>query len=211
MTKQKRRSSNRYRLLLYDRFIGPHRILSFLISASLLGLWFAVSTQILDLPFLNVSGLFLSGAILFFGFWVYTMLGPFLSYAQTRDDHLLLQTPIYRLKIPYRIIRNTRPVEVRKIYPPSKLSAGQNSFLKPFFGHTALAVDLQGLPPPNIFLRLFFHRFTFSPDSLGIILLVQDWMGLSHQLSNRVDEWRMAHSDHPTQGASDAANILRES
>jgi len=211
MTKQKRRRKNRYRLLLYDRFIGRHRILSFLIFVALLVSWFAVSTQLFTLPFNNISGLFLSGAILFFGFWLFTMLGPLLAFTQTQEDHLLLQTPIYRLMIPYHLILNTRPVEIRKIFPPSSLSAGQHNLLKPLFGHTALAVDLQGLPPPNFYLRLFFHRFTFSPEATGLILLVDDWMDLSNQLSNSIDAWRMAHSDHPTQGASDAANIFRGS
>jgi hypothetical protein len=210
MSKQKRRRKNRYRLLLYNRFLGRYRILSFLIFVALLVSWFAISTKLFVLPFTNISGLFLSGAILFFGFWLFTILGPLLAFAQAHDEHLLLQTPLYRLRIPYQQILNTRPVEVRKIFPPSSLSVGQHSLLKPYFQQTALAIDLQGLPPPNFALRLFFHRFIFSPESTGIILLVDDWMGLSNQLSVRVDTWRMAHSDHPTQGASDAANILRD-
>jgi len=211
MSKQKRRRKTRYRLLLYDRFIGRYRILSFLLFVVLLVSWVAVSTQLFTLPFINISGLFLSGAILFLGFWLFTMLSPQLAFAQTQKDHLLLQTPVYRLMIPYHLILNTRPVEIRKIFPSSELSAGQHSLLKPLFGHTALAVDFQGLPPPNFYLRLFFHRFTFAPEGSGLIILVDDWMGLSNQLSDRVDAWRMAHSDHPTQGASDAANILRGS
>ena len=75
---------------------------------------------------------------------------------------------------------------------------------------TALAIDLQGLPPPSFLLRLFFHRFTFSPDTLGLVLLVDDWLGLSRQLTTKVDEWRMAQSTHPTRGASDAADIIRQ-
>jgi hypothetical protein len=210
MAKQKRRRKNRFRLLLYNRFLGRYRILSFLIFIVLLVSWFAISTKLFVLPFNNISGLFLSGAILFFGFWFFTILGPLLAFAQAHDDHLLLQTPLYRLRIPYQQILNTRPVEVRKIFVPSSLSVGQHILLKPHFQQTALAVDLHSLPPPNFALRLFFHRFTFSPESTGIILLVDDWMGLSNQLSVKVDTWRMAHSDHPTQGASDAANILRD-
>jgi hypothetical protein len=209
MPKRKRRRKTRYRLLLYERFIGRYRILSFLISMALLGAWFAVSTKIFTLPFDNISGLFFSGAILFAIFGLFSTLGPLLAFVQTQEDQLLLQTPLYRLTIPYRLILNTRPVEVRKIFPPSGLSAGQHGLLKPLFRHTALAVDLQGLPLPNFPLRLFFHRFTFSPETSGLILLVDDWMSLSSQLSDKVDSWRMAHTDHPTHGASDAANILR--
>jgi hypothetical protein len=209
MSKQKRRRKNRYRLILYDRFFGKYRIVSFLLFTSLMVSWFAVSTQLVILPFKNISGLFLSGAILFFSFWLYTTLGPLFAFVQAHEDYLLLQTPLYRLRIPFHHILNTRPVEIRKVFPPSSISAGQRSLLGPHLGQTALAVDLQGFPPPSISLRLFFHRLTFSPEAAGFILLVDDWMGLSNQLSVSVDTWRMAHSDHPTQGASDAANILR--
>lgn len=210
MSKRKRRRKSRYRLLLYERYLSRYQIFSFLISAVLVGSWFALSTQIFTLPFNNISGLFLSGAILFFIFGLFTTLSPFLAFVQTKEDHLLLQTPFYRLRVPYHLILNTRPVEVRKIFHPSGLSAGQHSLLKPLFRHTALAVDLQGPPLPKFPLRLFFHKFTFSPEANGLILLVDDWMGLSSQLSVKVDSWRMAHTDHPTHGASDAANILRD-
>jgi hypothetical protein len=211
MAKRKRRRKTRYHLILYDRFFRRYRVISFLLFLSLLASWFANSTQFLVLPFDNISGLFLSGAILFFGFWLFTTLGPLFAFVQTFDDYLLLQTPFYRLKVPYHHILNTRPVEIRKLYPASRLSAGQRNLLGPYLGQTALAVDLQGFPPPSFSLRLFFHRLTFSPEAAGIILLVHDWMGLSNRLSVSLDTWRMAHTDHPTHGASDAANILRDS
>jgi hypothetical protein len=207
----KLRRKNRYRLLLYDRFIGRFRLPAFLTSLALVATWFALSINLFTLPFNNISSLFLSGAILFFGFWLFANLGPLLAFTQAHDDHLRLQTPLYRIKIPYQQILNTRPVEVRKVFPPSSLSVGQHSLLKPLFGYTALAVDLQQLPPNNIHLRLFFHRLTFSPEAAGLVLIVDDWMGISNQLSDKVDSWRMAHSDHPTHGASDVVSILRDS
>jgi len=124
MSKRKRRHKTRYRLLLYERYLSRYQIFTFLVSALLVGAWFAVSTQIFTPPFNNISGLFLSGAILFFIFGLFTTLGPFLAFVQTKEDHLLLQTPFYRLMVPYHLILNTRPVEVRKIFYPSGLSAG---------------------------------------------------------------------------------------
>jgi hypothetical protein len=207
----KRQRGKRFRLLYYDRLIGRKRVPSFLIAATLLGLWFGVSTQELGWPDQEMANLLLSAGLLTLGFWLFTLLGPILAYAQTHEDHLSLQTPIYRLKIPYRHIRNTRPVKLQRIYPNATLSYGQRNFLRPFLEHTALAIDLQGLPSPSILLRLFFHRFTFSPEATGLVLLVEDWMGFSRQLSNRIDHWRMMHTHHPTHGASDAADILSQS
>jgi hypothetical protein len=211
--KRKRRSkrprANRFRLLLYDRVMSRVRTPSLILALLSLGTWYGIKSQWLNWPSIDKADLLLSSGLFFSGFWIFAWLSPILAYVQVLENHLLLQTPIYRLNLPYENIHNTRPVEVQKIFPPSRCSSGQRDFLKPFYGRTALAVDLHGLPPPSFLLRLFFHRFTFSPDALGIVLFVEDWLGLSHQLSTRVDAWRMARSTHPTRGASDAADILK--
>ncbi len=209
-TSSKRFRSNRFRLLYYDRVMSRVRFPSFILAVLSLALWYGVKSQWLNWPSIDKANLLLSSGLFFSGFWIFTCLSPILAYVQVLENHLHLQTPIYRLNIPYQNIHNTRPVELQKIFPPSRLTSGQQEFLKPFYGRTALAVDLQGLPPPSFVLRLFFHRFTFSPEALGIVLMVEDWLGLSHQLSTRVDAWRMARSTHPTRGASDAADLLKD-
>jgi hypothetical protein len=203
-----RHRSKRFRLLLYDRLMSRFRFPSLFLAVVSLGLWYGVKSQWLDWPNANKVSLLSSSGLFFTGYWIFTCISPILAYVQIMENHLRLQTPIYRINLPYKHIHNTRPVEVQKIFPPSKCSSSQRDFLRPFYGHTALAVDLKGLPPPSFFLRLFFHRFTFSPDTPGIVLLVEDWLGLSNELSSRIDTWRMDRSTHPTRGASDAADIL---
>ncbi|OGO15082.1 MAG: hypothetical protein A2Z14_05385 [Chloroflexi bacterium RBG_16_48_8] len=204
----KRPRPNRFRLLLYDRLMSRIRIPSLILAISNLTLWYGVKSQWLHWSSSDKASLLLSSGLLFLGFWIFSWLSSILAYVQILDNHLRLQTPFYRLNIPYKHIHNTRPVEVQKIFPPSNLSSSQRGFLRPFFGRTALAINLQELPSPHFLLRLSFHRFTFSPDALGFILIVEDWLGLSHQLSTKIDAWRMARSTHPTKGASDAADIL---
>jgi hypothetical protein len=211
--KRKKRSNGfrpkRFRLLLYDRVLGRVRILSLILAILSLGLWYGITSQWLNWPPIDKANILLSAGAFFTGFFIFTWLSPFLAYVQVFENHLHLQTPIYRINIPYQHIHNTRPVEVQKLFPSSNLSSSQRDFLRPFYGRTALAVDLQGLPPPSFIFRMFFHRFTFSPDTSGLVLLVEDWLRLSHQLSTRLDAWRMAHSSHITRGASDAADILK--
>jgi hypothetical protein len=207
----KRSRPHRFRLLFYDRVMVRVRIPSLILAVLSLALWFGLDQQWLGWPSANHSYLMLSSGVFFTGFWIFTWLSPILAYVQIMEDHLRMQTPFYRIRIPYKQIHNTRPVEIQKLFPLSRISSSQHEFLRPFYGRTALAVDLQGLPPPNFILRLFFHRFTFSPDSPGIVLLVDNWLGLSNQLSAKVDAWRMAHSTHITRGASDAADILSDS
>lgn len=207
----KRHHRNRFRLLLYDRVMSRIRLPSLILAASCFGLWYGITSQRIDYFSIDKANLLLTSGIIFSSYWLFTVISPLLAYVRILDDHLLLKTPFYRLRISYENVLNTRPVEVRKLFHPSKLSGSQHSLLRPFLGRTALAIDLHGLPPPDFRLRLFFHRLTFSPDTLGLFLLVHDWLGMSHLLSIKVDEWRMIHSSHITRGASDAADILKQS
>ena len=210
MSKRKRRHGDRFRLILYRRMIGRHRWTVFLIAITFFGSWYLINSQQLHwVPPVSPDLLLIAGAITLC-YWIFTLLGPLLAYTQARETHLRLQTPFYRLTIPYRHIRSVRPVEIRKAFSPSSLNGLQRRFLGPFFNRTAVAVDLQDLPRPSPMLRLYFHKFLFAPDSPGFVLLVDNWIALSHQLSNRIDAWRMQHSRSPRSGASDAAQILMD-
>lgn len=206
----KRKHGDRFRLLLYYRMIGRHRLTVLLLAVILLGLWYGIDSELVSWSHPVSAGLLLAAGFISFCFWLFTLLGPLQSYAQAREDHLRVQTPFFRLKIPYANIHSVRPIEMRKAFPPSSLRASQRGFLDPYFMRTAVAVDLQGMPKPSPMLRVFFHKFIFSQDSPGIVLLVENWIALSHQLSNRIDSWRMRHSRSPKSMGSDAAQILRE-
>ncbi len=131
-----------------------------------------------------------------------------MAYVQPRQDHLRLQTPIYRLKVSYRRIHNTRPVNIARMFPPSKLKVAQQRLLEPFYGSTALGVDLHGYPIHPLLLRLFLNRFMLAADQPGLVLLVSDWMALSNQLSSLTDAWRSAQQLEGQDPISDAAAIL---
>lgn len=204
------KQGDRFRLLVYYRVIGRQRLPSFLLSVMCIGLWYAVRYESLAWPSLDTADLLLPAGLLSLTFWVFSLLAPRQAYAQAREDHLRLQTPIYRVKVDYSRIQNTRPVKIGKVFSPSTLKLGQRRFLAPYIGHTALAIDLDEKPRYFRFLRLFLHRFTFAPDSAGFIILVDDWIALSHQLSSRIDSWRMAHNVHLRGDVSDAAYILQE-
>lgn len=206
----KRKHGDRFRLLLYQRMIGRQRWTAFLLTLIMLGLWYAIKSQWLSWSHPLSTGLLLTAAFIAFVFWLFTLLGPLQSYAQPREDHLRLQTPFFRLKIPYQHVHSVRPIEIRKAFPPSSMSGSQRAFLRPFFACTAVTVDLQGMPRPSPLLRIFFHKFVFAQDSPGIVLLVDNWLGLSHQLSNRIDTWRMQHFRPARGSGSDAAQILRQ-
>jgi len=201
---------DRFRLLLYQRWLSRYRQPTITLAVLLLGLWYPVSKNYLYWPPPTAAPWLMAGGLISLAFWLFTLLGSRLAYAQPREDHLRLQTPIYRLNVSYRRIHNTRPINLAKMFPPPTVRRANRWLLRPFFGATALGVDVQGWPLSPTVLRLFFNRFFFAADQPSFVLLVEDWMALSNQLSSRMDAWRGTRHERPRGPGIDAADILRE-
>lgn len=205
-----RDAKDRFQLLLYERRISRYRRPTLLLAILLLGLWYPVSKNFFEWPPPpSAPGLLLSGVISLV-FWVFTKLSSRLAYAQPREDHLRVQTPIYRLKISYRRIENTRPFDLAKVFPPSTLKRGERWLLKPFYGATALVIDMYDWPLRPAVLRLFFNKFFLAVDQPSFVLLVEDWMTLSNKLSSLMGEWRTSRQERSRRPGISAADILRE-
>jgi len=199
---------DRFRLLLYERRLSRYRQPTITLAVLLLGLWYPVSINYLYWPSPTDAPWLMAGSLVSLALWLFTLLGPRLAYAQPREDHLRLQTPIYRLKISYRRIHNTRPIDFAKMFPPPMVRRGDRWLLRPFFGATALGVDVQGWPLSPTVLRLFFNRFFFAVDQPSFVLLVENWMALSNQLSSHMDAWGGTRRERPRGPGIDASDIL---
>jgi hypothetical protein len=198
-------ASDRFPLLLYRLAVTRHQRRALALALMLLALWALVSREVVDWPRPPADAWLLSGGVVALAYWFFTLLGPGFAYAQPQRDHLRVQTPIYRLKVSYRRIQATRPVDLTRTFPSSSLRAADRSLLAPLYGRTAVGVDLTELPLPAGLLRLFFSRLFFAPDMTGLLLIVDDWMGFSQQLTARLDAWRQARQErgrHPGSGAS---------
>lgn len=200
----------RFPLLLYRQVIGRLRAPTFLLAALLLGLWGGVLSGRLDWPPETTEPWLLAGGLVSLAAWLMAWLGPRTAYVQARSDHLRVQTPIYRMKVSYRRIHNTRPIDLVRTFPPSSTRRAWRKDLAPFYGGTALGVDLRGYPLGRLTMRLFFHPLLFTPDQPGLLLIVPDWMALSRQLSARLDLWRNAQQVRPRGTGIGAAAILEE-
>lgn len=207
---RKGRPGDRYHLLLYRRILDRYRSPASVLAVLLLGLWYPVSRSMLPWPRPPADGWLLAGGFVSLAFWLFARFGPRWAYVQPREDHLRVQTPIYRLKISYRRIENTRPIEFGKMFPPSQLRGREQSLLKPYFGATAVGVDLRSWPIHPRILRMFLNPFFLSTDQPGLVLLVEDWMGLSNQLNSRLDVWRGSRRETRRRSGTRAADILRE-
>ncbi len=204
------RAGDRFRLLLYERALARYRRPTFFLAILQLGLWLPVDIGMVAWPPPPAAGWLLAGGAVSLLAWLFVWLAPRLAYVQAHRDHLRLQTPIYRLKISYRRIHNTRPVDVVKMFPPREQQRSRLQLLQPFYGGTALGVDLRGYPVSPGVLRAFFGSFILARDQPGLVLIVPDWMKLSQQLSTRMDAWRAARPGQRQAYTSSASAILAE-
>jgi hypothetical protein len=201
-------TGDRFPLLLYRRAVTRQRWTALFLAVLLLILWFVVSRGLVDWPRPPADAFLLAGGIVSAAYGLFTLIAPIFAYAQARQDHLRIQTPIYRLKVSYRRIQATRPVDLVRAFPPSSLKSSDRTLLAPFFGRTAVGIDLTELPLPRGLLGLFLHRLFFAPDQTGLLLVVEDWMAFSQQLNVRVDSWRQARQDWPKRQGPSAGELL---
>jgi hypothetical protein len=116
------------------------------------------------------------------------------SYVQARQDHLKLATPLLSLKISYRRLKSVHPTTIGKLFSINEASWSERRFLEPFYGETAVVVELSGYPLSKRFLRFFLGQHTFLPHGTGFVFLVPDWMGLSTEIDGLNGKWRHMQS-----------------
>jgi hypothetical protein len=129
------------------------------------------------------------------------------AYVQARADHLRVATPLFALKISYRRIISVHPASIGKLFPLHQASWTERRFLEPYYGETAVVVELSGYPLSKKFLRMFLGAHTFLPHRIGFMFLVPDWMGLSTEIDALHGKWRHMHSRAGTE--AQVFNILR--
>lgn len=181
-TKQKR--GKRYRLLYYQRLNEQYfwpSILTVAISIALL-IW--DSPKIGPYRALLILAASCCGLAL-----VLTFLYRLRAYAVCTSDGLRIQLPFYRLQFGYSEIKATRPTELFRVFPLRKLRWPQRRFLLPILGATVLVLELEDLPHRTRWLRLWMSKYMISPEKVGLILAVRDWMGFRAEL----DEFRARH------------------
>ncbi|HUS83982.1 MAG TPA: hypothetical protein VMX56_02470 [Anaerolineales bacterium] len=206
----KKQRGDRYHLLLYKNIVGRHARKALLLSFLFLALWFLVDRDYAYRLERSTQPWLFAGGLVTFAYWLFARFGPGLAYAQAHHDHLRLQTPIFRLNISYRRIINTRPVVFGKLFPPEKMPRRDRHPMKPFLGVTALGVDLRGLPLPTWLLRLFLSRYMLANDQIGFVLIIDDWMRFSNQLTSLLGEWRASRQHRPPNAGIGVSDFLSD-
>ena len=169
-------------LLMYRRTVDRIFIATFLLGFLLLAIWFY--------PFLGGVGyvsqsiqVFISiSAVVVLTLSMFAFLARFRAYVQVNQTHLSLVTPVFRLNISFHRLRSTHPVLIQHLFPAKDSCWARRSYLKPYYGETAIVVELKDFPLNPALLRLFFAKEMFSPQNKGFVILVPDWMKFSTEL-----------------------------
>lgn len=184
-----RRKGKRYPLLMYRRTLDrlwPSLMLS---GAILLALWvWAVLGKTELIPPGEAPWLLFSGGVLAVLGIVFILL-RYAAYVQPHSDHLRVVTPFLQMRISYRRIHSVHPADVNSLFPPNQISWSMRSYLEPFFGQTAVVVELNGYPLPFAVLRLFLARTMFYRHTKGLVFIVPDWMEFSTDLDTLRTTW----------------------
>lgn len=173
-----------FRLLIYERmwqrWAWP---LFLLIPASVAFWWYSPAIPIITQRFRILT---LVPALVAVLLLAYTFLARRMAWVQCRQKHLRIQTPFYPLAVSYGRIREVRPQQFAHIFDPAQQKPARRNWLRPYWGKTALVVDLSSYPVSRLWLRLWLSPYVLHEP--GLILLVDDWMALSRQL----DDFRAA-------------------
>ena len=113
---------------------------------------------------------------------VLTLLFRLRAYARCSASGVFLRLPFYHFEIPYGEIKNVRPTELFRLFPPGEQKWPQRRFLMPLLGKTVLVIELDELPNRTTWLRLWMSKYMLCPDRVGVVVAVRDWMGFRAEL-----------------------------
>jgi hypothetical protein len=163
-----------------------------IVPASIALWWFAPRIPIIHTPFRPLAFI---PAFISLGILTYAHLARRLTWVQCRPNHLRIQTLFYPLVISYGRIKGVRPIAFAKVFSPSRENAVRQSWLRPYWGKTALVMELSRYPVSKAWLRFWFSPYLLSPDVTGFVFLVEDWMAFSRQLDDSCATWKMRRSE----------------
>jgi len=190
----KRTKGKRHILLTYQRAMERLWKAAFVLGFVLTIIWWQANlgSNLLNQNSRN-AWLFV-GAVVSVGFALFAFIARNMCYIQPHPNHLRIATPFLRLNVSYQRFRFVHPVEFHKIFPPGDMEWGRRKFLDPFWGKTAIAVDLNAYPVSPMLLRLFLPAIIFHPRMKAFIFLVESWLDFSTELDSFYGAWQDRNS-----------------
>jgi hypothetical protein len=106
------------------------------------------------------------------------------SYVEVDSDVLRVRAGLIRVVLSYSRVKQIRPVQVGRQYPPGSLRPGQRALLAPYLDQVATAVILRSWP--DLPLHTLWHKFMFTGTKDGLLFIVEKPMVLNQQLDTAV-------------------------
>lgn len=185
-----RQTGSRHPLLLYKRWMDRIWKSTLVLGLLLFAIWFWTWWFGTNILHGQDNFWLLLGAVVVLGFSLFAFFARRMAYVQPRRDHLRLVTPFLRANISYRRLVSTHPADFAQIFPIKDASWALRRLLEPFYGMTAVVLELNGYPLPPALLRFFLAPQMFYRRAKGFVLLVPDWMALSTEMDSLVGAWQ---------------------
>lgn len=177
--------ASRFPLLVY------RRLFQMWFWPSLLLLVLSVVLLFLDPPLLGDWGWVLIPVILVAAFVAFYAIMARATYVQAHRKAIRIRTPLVPLVISYGRLKMTRTTPFKAQYPPERLTWSQRQLATKLYGRTCLLIELNGYPISRRVLSLLLGRFLIPLDTVGLVLLVEDWLQLSNEIDGARAEWVM--------------------
>ena len=177
---------DKFPLLIYRRWAKMLRLPGLLIAvASGAVWWFAPNDPLLaeyDWGFIVIGGV---GLLTF----LYSLWARQTAYVQCLPDYVKIRTPFFAVAVSYRRILQVRPVEYHTQLALTKMKRTHRRLLEPFLSRTVILLELNQYPTSERRLRTWLPWFMIAGEVIGFVLVIDDWMGLSRQVSAFSDRW----------------------
>lgn len=182
-------SGKKQPLLMIRRSLDRLCLATLLFGLLLLGIWAFPWLAGVDYISKGTQSLLSVSSVVLLTLSMFSLLAGKRAYVQVQPTYLCLVTPLLRLNISFKRLRSAHPALVQQLFPPRDSGWARRAYLRPFYGKTAVVVELKGYPLNPVLLRLFFTRELFSPQNEGLVLLVPDWMAFSTELDTLHGKW----------------------
>ncbi len=185
-----RKKGRRFTLLIYKRFMDRVWGATLALGLLLAGVWWqAIGGWIIPISFSTETWVYVA-ALVVLVIGLFALLTRRMGYVQAHANHLRLSTPFLRLNISYRRVRSVRVAEFSKLFPPAAAGWAEKRLLMPFFGQSAVVIELYDYPLSPRVLRFFLPDQMFHPQMTGLVLMVEDWMALSTEIDSFFGDWQ---------------------
>lgn len=122
--------------------------------------------------------------------WIYYAFVVPRAWLAVTPDYLLLRVPFRQVKISYGRVAAVTATQLAQHYSLKELNGRERVLAKPFFNQTCALIELSSFPPAMKRRHLWFPRIFFSTGRPGLLLVVDDWMALSRDVTSARDRWR---------------------